>query len=265
MLMLLSPSKTLDFDTPISNKEYSMPLLLNHSEELIQYCKKLTSQHIAELMKISPKLATLNYDRFQQWQPHFTLSNARQAIFAFKGDVYEGLNVEDFGQQDLIFAQQHLQILSGLYGLLKPLDLIQPYRLEMGIKLKNGHHTNLYQFWSDIVTNQLRARLDEQRDNSLINLASNEYFKAVNPPKIKANIITPIFLDESKNDYKIISFYAKKARGLMSRYIIKHQLNQVEDIKTFNLAGYQFDSQLSNNHEWFFKRSAQQAEQYKNR
>lgn len=261
MLIVISPSKTLDYDSPLQTKAYSEPTLLNYSEKLIKYCQALTEQDIANLMNISPKLASLNYQRFQTWQSHSTPDNTRQAILAFKGDVYEGLAVDDFTQQDFQFAQQHMRILSGLYGILKPLDLIQAYRLEMGISLKNGDNNNLYQFWGSIITEQLNQILS--KDTPLINLASNEYIKAIKVKQLKSNIIQPIFLDESNNQYKVISFYAKKARGLMSRYIIKNQLQQARDLCSFNLGGYQFDSHLSDENKWLFKRSNKQAEQYK--
>lgn len=262
MLILLSPSKTLDFETHLITKKFSRPELLSYSEKLIALCKQLTINDICDLMKISPKLATLNYQRFQNWQPHFTPENSRPAILAFKGDVYEGLAVNDFSSQDLDFAQQHLRILSGLYGLLRPLDLIQPYRLEMGIKLQNGDNKNLYQFWDNVITQHLKQQL--ATNDFIINLASNEYFKAVKPQQLHHSIIEPVFLDQSKGHYKVISYYAKKARGLMSRYIIKHQLSQIKDIQSFDLAGYQFVSTLSDNYKWVFRRSEKLAKVHHN-
>ncbi|XKM13013.1 peroxide stress protein YaaA [Orbaceae bacterium ac157xtp] len=259
MLILLSPSKTLDFSAPLLTQKYTQPILLEETKQLIPYCKALSANDLKQLMGISDKLAELNYERFQTWQPNFNLNNARQAISAFKGDVYEGLQAEDFTEDDLNFAQQKLRILSGLYGLLKPLDLIQPYRLEMGIKLKNGENNNLYQFWNNKITATLNNDLDA--DKTIVNLASNEYFKAVNSKKLPATIIHPVFLDESKNQYKVISFYAKKARGLMARFIIKNELNNVDDLKSFNLGGYQFDSKQSTDQQWVFKRSQQTAKQ----
>ncbi|WP_392564520.1 peroxide stress protein YaaA [Orbus wheelerorum] len=263
MITVISPAKTLDYDSPVNVTEYTLPALLNHSQTLIKSCKELTPQSIADLMKISSKLADLNYQRFQNWQADFNRENARQAIFAFKGDVYEGLQAYDFNQNNINFAQHHLRMLSGLYGLLRPLDLIQPYRLEMGIKLKNGNNDNLYQFWGDTVTEQLNQQLAQQNSHTLINLASNEYFKAVNQKKLNADIISPVFLDESKGKYKIISFYAKRARGLMSRYIIKNQLNEAADLQSFDLAGYQFDKRQSSSNEWVFSRSEKQASLHK--
>lgn len=264
MITVISPAKKLDYETPTTINEYSQSELLNHSAELIKSCQSLSPDDIAKLMKISPKLAELNYQRFQNWHPDFNQQNARQAIFAFNGEVYEGLHVDDFSQNDFTFAQNHLRILSGLYGVLKPLDLMQPYRLEMGTKLKNGANSNLYEFWGDTITNTLNHLLNEQQSHTLINLASHEYFKSVNTKKLQANIINPVFLDENRGNYKIISFYAKRARGLMSRYIIKNQLTRIDDIQSFNSAGYQFDGMRSTESEWVFTRSAKQAEQFKN-
>ncbi|RKS87019.1 hypothetical protein DES39_0228 [Orbus hercynius] len=264
MLTVLSPAKKLDYQTSVKTSDYTQPELLSHSAELIPSCQSLSAQEIGSLMKISPKLAETNYQRFQDWQLPFTPQNARQAIFAFNGEVYEGLHVKDFSHDDLTFAQHHLRILSGLYGVLKPLDLMQPYRLEMGTKLKNGHNSNLYQFWGDTITEVLNQTLAQHSHQDLINLASHEYFKSVNLKKLQGNLISPVFLDEHKGDYKIIGFYAKRARGLMSRYIIKHQLDKAHDIQSFNLAGYQFDAMRSTDVEWVFTRSEQQAEHHKN-
>lgn len=255
MLTIISPAKTLDYQSPLTTSDYSKPQFMPETQQLVEVCKKLSANELAKLMSISPKLAEVNYQRFQDWHANFTLDNARQAILAFKGDVYEGLHVEDFTDKDLSFAQSHLRILSGLYGVLRPLDLIQPYRLEMGIRLKNGHNSNLYQFWGDKLTDYLNKELAQSANPTLINLASNEYFKAIKAKQLKASIIQPIFLDKSKGEFKVISFYAKKARGLMSRFIIKNNINQSNDIKSFNLEGYQFDSKRSTELEWFFIRN----------
>lgn len=255
MLTLISPAKTLDYQSPLLTQEHTLPQFINMTKNLIEDCKKLTANDLTKLMSISPKLAELNYERFQNWQPNFNLNNSRQAILAFKGDVYEGLHVEDFTDSDLQFAQSHLRILSGLYGILKPLDLIQPYRLEMGIGLKNGKNTNLYQFWGEQITQYINTQLANSTHPTVINLASNEYFKAIKTKQLKATVIQPIFLDKSKGEYKVISFYAKKARGMMSRFIIKNKINQREDIKSFNLDCYKFDKQRSTELEWFFIRN----------
>jgi cytoplasmic iron level regulating protein YaaA (DUF328/UPF0246 family) len=202
-------------------------------------------------MKLSDKLAALNMARFQTWQKPFNLENAKQALLAFKGDVYTGLDADTLDVAGLDFAQQHLRILSGLYGVLRPLDLMQAYRLEMGTKFANAKGKDLYQFWGS----QLRESIEsELKDGVLINLASNEYFKAVEAKKLKARIITPVFKDWKNGQYKIISFYAKKARGLMSRYIIDHSINDPENIKGFDSEGYRFSPEMSQADEWVFLR-----------
>ncbi|WP_426761648.1 peroxide stress protein YaaA [Hafnia paralvei] len=243
MLIIISPAKTLDYESPLATTRFTQPELLDHSAELMEYCRELTPAQIGSLMKISDKLAGLNAARFAEWQPNFTPQNARQAILAFKGDVYTGLHAEDFSEQDFDFAQQHLRMLSGLYGLLRPLDLMMPYRLEMGIKLHNAKGNDLYSFWGDLLTEKLNQQLKEQGDDVLINLASDEYFKAVKPAKLDGQLIKPMFLDEKGGKFKVISFYAKKARGLMSRFIIQNQLTQPDQLKDFNLEGYFFDEE----------------------
>ncbi|TBM07067.1 peroxide stress protein YaaA [Hafnia paralvei] len=243
MLIIISPAKTLDYESPLATTRFTQPELLAHSAELMEYCRELTPAQIGSLMKISDKLAGLNAARFAEWQPNFTPQNARQAILAFKGDVYTGLHAEDFSEQDFDFAQQHLRMLSGLYGLLRPLDLMMPYRLEMGIKLHNAKGNDLYSFWGDLLTEKLNQQLKEQGDDVLINLASDEYFKAVKPAKLDGQLIKPVFLDEKGGKFKVISFYAKKARGLMSRFIIQNQLTQPDQLKDFNLEGYFFDEE----------------------
>ncbi|WP_100159170.1 peroxide stress protein YaaA [Proteus columbae] len=255
MLITISPAKTLDFESPLATTHFTQPELLKHSQQLIEECRKLSSSDIASLMKISDKLAGLNAARFGEWQPNFTPENARQAILAFKGDVYTGMQAELFSEDDFQFAQQHLRMLSGLYGVLRPLDLMQPYRLEMGIKLKNKKGSDLYQFWGNTITETLNKALEEQGDNVLINLASDEYFKSVNPKKLNADIIKPVFLDEKNGKYKVISFYAKKARGLMSRFIIQEKLTNKVQLKEFDLEGYQFNSAESEGNTLVFKRA----------
>ena len=240
MLIVLSPAKTLDFETPATTTEYSQSSLLSESELLIERCQQLSMQDIASLMKVSDKIAGLNVARFTDWKLPLTTDNAKQALFAFKGDVYTGLQAETLEPKVLSYAQQHLRILSGLYGLLKPLDLMLAYRLEMGTKLDNMRGTNLYQFWGSIVTTAVNEALKIQGDELLINLASNEYFKAVKKKELKGQVITPIFKDQKNGQYKVISFYAKKARGLMARYILENELTDIEQLKTFNVDGYYF-------------------------
>jgi cytoplasmic iron level regulating protein YaaA (DUF328/UPF0246 family) len=251
LLIVISPAKTLDFETAPSTEKYSQPRFLPQSQQLIDELKDLSTVDIASLMKLSDKLAALNMARFQTWQKPFNLENAKQALLAFKGDVYTGLDADTLDVAGLDFAQQHLRILSGLYGVLRPLDLMQAYRLEMGTKFANVKGKDLYQFWGS----QLRESIEsELKDGVLINLASNEYFKAVEAKKLKARIITPVFKDWKNGQYKIISFYAKKARGLMSRYIIDHSINEPENIKGFDSEGYRFSPEVSQADEWVFLR-----------
>ncbi|MCG3468851.1 peroxide stress protein YaaA [Xenorhabdus bovienii] len=257
MLITISPAKTLDYESPLATEKYSQPALLEESKQLIHVCRTLTPAQIGSLMGISDKLAGLNAARFGEWQPNFTPENARQAILAFKGDVYTGMQAETFSDADFGFAQTHLRVLSGLYGVLRPLDLMRPYRLEMGIRLENPRGKDLYKFWGDLITENLNAALEQQGDDVLVNLASDEYFKSVNTKKLAAQIIKPIFLDEKNGKYKVISFYAKKARGLMSRFIIQNQLTDPARLVEFNLEGYAFDESLSKGSERVFKRPEQ--------
>ncbi len=259
MLALISPAKTLDYETALPTDTYTQPRLLEQSQQLIDVCRKLSATEIATLMSVSEKIANLNVDRFRDWNADFDFSNARQALFAFKGDVYTGLDAYHLKDQDIDFAQQHLRMLSGLYGLLRPLDLMMPYRLEMGTKLKNNRGHNLYEFWGSIITDQINQDLAEIDAKVLVNLASDEYYKSVNEKKIQAEIIKPVFLDQKNGKYKVISFYAKKARGLMARYLIENQLNQVEQLKAFDSEGYYFDAESSSNKELVFKRDEQHA------
>ena len=254
MLFVVSPAKNLDYDSPLATDKYSQPELLDESQILIDRCVQLSPADISSLMGISDKLAGLNAARFGEWSQPFTPDNARPAVLAFNGDVYTGLDAKTLSENDFDFAQQHMRILSGLYGLLKPLDLMQAYRLEMGSKLDNVRGTNLYQFWGNIITDKLNQALIDQGDNILINLASNEYFKAVKKKDLKADVITPAFKDWKNGQYKMISFFAKKARGLMARYIIENKVTNVEQLKKFDSAGYQFDADLSQGNDWVFTR-----------
>ncbi|MCT4701859.1 peroxide stress protein YaaA [Enterobacteriaceae bacterium H20N1] len=257
MLIVISPAKTLDYQSDLPTERYTQPELLEYSQQLIGIARKLSAPQIASLMSISDKLASLNATRFHEWHPDFTPQNARQAILAFKGDVYTGLQAEKFSDADFDYAQKHLRMLSGLYGVLRPLDLMQPYRLEMGIRLENPQGKDLYHFWGETITDKLKQTLADQGDNILINLASDEYFKAVKPKKLQADIIKPVFLDEKNGKFKVISFYAKKARGLMSRYIIENRLTKPEQLKAFNTDGYFFDEAASAKNELVFKRHEQ--------
>jgi hypothetical protein len=257
MLVIISPAKTLDYTSPLATERFTQPDLLDKSKTLINLCRKLTPAQIASLMSISDKLAGLNAARFSEWRPEFTPENARQALLAFKGDVYTGLQAQDFSEDDFDFAQQHLRMLSGLYGVLRPLDLMMPYRLEMGIKLENPKGKDLYSFWGEQITKKLNEALKQQGDDVIVNLASDEYFKSVKPAKLQAQLIKPVFLDEKNGKYKVISFYAKKARGLMSRFIIKNRLTKSEQLVDFDLEGYAFDEAASAGNELVFKRPEQ--------
>ena len=254
MLIVISPAKSLDFETPANVKTATQPALLDRSQQLVDQLKQFAPQDFSNLMGISDKLAVLNYDRYQQWKTPFTQENAKQALLAFTGDVYTGLDAPSFSDRDFDFAQQHLRILSGLYGLLRPLDLIQPYRLEMGITLRNAQGDNLYQFWGKTLAIEINRQLEQIGSGQLINLASNEYFKSVDNDTLDAEVITPVFKDWKSGKYKIVSFFAKKARGLMSAYIIKNQLTDVEQIKAFTSGGYQYSDELSSDKEWVFCR-----------
>ncbi|MCG6540530.1 peroxide stress protein YaaA [Pseudomonas sp. KSR10] len=240
MLMVISPAKTLDYDTPPTTKRFTQPEHLDHAQQLIDQLRDLSPQQISELMHLSDKLAALNVARYGSWTAEFTPTNAKQALLAFKGDVYTGLNAIDFSEQDFDFAQKHLRMLSGLYGVLRPLDLMQPYRLEMGTKLPNARGKDLYAFWGERISGWLNEALAIQGDDVLLNLASNEYFGAVKRNALNARIIDVDFKDMKNGQYKIISFYAKKARGLMSRYVIKERIHQPEQLKHFNYDGYRY-------------------------
>ena len=254
MLIVISPAKTLDYETVPKTKVFTIPDYLNRSQQLINRLRNLSSLDISDLMKVSAKIADLNFERYETWKKPFTVKNAKQSILAFKGDVYTGLDAESFKADDFKFAQNHLRVLSGLYGLLRPLDLMQPYRLEMGTKLKTDIGKNLYEFWGSDITEGLNNQLKKMKSNYLINLASNEYFKSVKVKELKAEIVTPAFKEFKNGDYKMIGIYAKKARGMLSRYIIQNKLSDPEDIKLFNEDGYRFNKTLSKGNNFVFTR-----------
>ncbi len=247
MLILVSPAKTLDFETPPAFADNTQPVLLDHSEALIKELRPLKAAKLGKLMNISSKLAELNAQRFADWSTPFTPDTAKQAIYAFQGDVYIGLQADSMDKRDINFAQKHLRILSGLYGVLRPLDLMQAYRLEMGTRFANKRGANLYQFWSDHVTDSLNEELLAQKKPFVLNLASNEYFKVVNRYQLKADVISPVFKDKKNGEYKLISFFAKKARGMMSRYVIDNRIKKREDLTGFDTAGYRFNPKLTKN------------------
>jgi len=250
MLVLLSPAKNLDYKTQVPVAEYSQLSLRDDTEALAQVCKTLTPADLSKLMGISDKLATLNAERFNDFAMPFDTDNARQAMYAFNGDVYTGLDAYSLSEDDVVFAQSHLRILSGLYGVLKPLDLMQPYRLEMGTSLATERGKNLYEFWGNKITDELNAIGSEV----VVNLASNEYFSAVKTKSLTGRLITPVFKDEKNDKIKIISFYAKKARGLMARWIIEHRITDVEALSGFDVAGYRFAPEQSDDTTFTFIR-----------
>ncbi|WP_443191685.1 peroxide stress protein YaaA [Pseudomonas indica] len=245
MLMVISPAKTLDYETPPVTSRFTQPQHLDHAQELIAQLRRMAPAEIGELMHLSDKLAGLNAARYGSWTPDFTPENAKQALLAFKGDVYTGLNAEDFSEADFDFAQDHLRMLSGLYGVLRPLDLMQPYRLEMGTKLANRRGQDLYAFWGERISDWLNEALAAQGDGVLLNLASNEYFSAIKRKALNARIIDTEFRDLKNGQYKIISFYAKKARGLMARFVIKERLRDPEALKGFDYQGYSYSAEHS--------------------
>jgi cytoplasmic iron level regulating protein YaaA (DUF328/UPF0246 family) len=258
MLMVISPAKTLDYQTAPVTQRFTLPEHLDHAQDLIAQLRDFSPTQIAELMHLSDKLAGLNAARFGSWTPTFTLDNAKQALLAFKGDVYTGLNAEDFSEADFDFAQQHLRMLSGLYGVLRPLDLMQPYRLEMGTKLANPRGKDLYAFWGERISGWLNQALAAQGDEVLLNLASTEYFGAVKRKVLNARVIDTEFRDLKNGQYKIISFYAKKARGLMSRYVIKERLTTPEGLKDFAYQGYRYSAEQSQADKMVFLRDQPQ-------
>ena len=241
---------------------FTQPDFLSDTEMLVEQLRQLSAREISSLMKVSDKLAELNASRYQTWQANFDTTNAKQALLAFQGDVYQGINVDSFDREDFDFAQEHLRILSGLYGILRPLDLIQPYRLEMGTKLVHAKLQSLsadtlYEFWGDKLTQAINQQLEKLDNKTIVNLASNEYFKAVKPKQLEGKIITPVFKDWKNGKYKIISIYAKKARGMMTAYIIKNRLENVEDLKNFTEAGYKFNIELSDRGNLVFTRQGE--------
>ncbi|MCX2890747.1 MULTISPECIES: peroxide stress protein YaaA [unclassified Pseudomonas] len=245
MLTVISPAKTLDYDTPPVTERFTLPQYLDDSQLLIQQLRELSPAQISELMHLSDKLAGLNAARFGSWTPDFSPANAKQALLAFKGDVYTGLDAESLGEDDFSYAQDHLRMLSGLYGLLRPLDLMQPYRLEMGTKLANARGKDLYAFWGTRISEWLNQALAEQGDDVLLNLASNEYFSAVKRSALNARVINVDFKDLKNGQYKIISFYAKKARGMMSRFVIQQRISDPQQLKQFDVQGYYYSAEQS--------------------
>ena len=245
MLIVVSPSKTLEFEKPIINESFTQPQFIKEASGLIKLLRKFSVDQLMELMDISPKLARLNKERYYLWQPEFTAETARPGLFAFRGEVYTGLDADTLTPSDIGLAQSQLRILSGLYGVLRPLDLIRPYRLEMGSSLAVPRYTNLYAFWQKKITAKIREDLDRSNSNLLINLASVEYFKAIDTKKLKAEIISPEFRERKAGTYKIVSIFAKKARGMMTRFIIQNEIYSEEHLQAFDDDGYCFNNRLS--------------------
>ncbi|NSL54205.1 peroxide stress protein YaaA [Uliginosibacterium aquaticum] len=257
MLIVVSPAKSLDFQSPLPVADFTQPAFLDQSAQLIDLLREKSPAEIAKLMTLSDPLATLNFTRYAEWTRPFTAQNARQAMFAFNGDVYEGLDAYSFTPAQIAFAQKHFRMLSGLYGLLRPLDLMQAYRLEMGTRLANPAGKDLYAFWGDTITTALNTELAQQGGKPvLLNLASEEYFKSVRPKQLAARVITPVFEERKGAGYKIVSFYAKRARGLMSRFAIVNALTDPDALKQFDAEGYVFTPAASDADRWVFRREA---------
>ncbi|MFL6719455.1 MAG: peroxide stress protein YaaA [Burkholderiaceae bacterium] len=254
MLIVLSPAKSLDYESPVDAPEHTLPEFIDHSAELISGLRQLSPSDIASLMKISDPLAALNAGRYASWTPQFNSDNARAAVLAFNGDVYAGLEAATLPATAMAHLQSHVRILSGLYGVLRPLDLMQPYRLEMGTRLKTSRGASLYAFWGDLVSRALDRELRDRQSAAMINLASEEYFKVVQPALLSVPVITPVFQDWKDGRYKIISFYAKKARGLMARYAAINAITDPEQLKGFDLDGYAYDAAASGRSAWYFRR-----------
>ena len=257
MLIVVSPAKSLDFESKARTRKFTEPQYLEESTQLVGQLQKLSPEDFSELMHISSDLGELNHGRYANWHTPFNLKNAKQALFAFKGDVYIGLEADKFSTADVNFAQKHLRILSGLYGLLRPLDLMQPYRLEMGSKFKNKKGKNLYEFWGGKLTENLNELFENEKKPVLINLASKEYFSAIKPKALNAEIISPVFKDFSNGKYKIVSFFAKKARGAMAAYIIQNRIKSPAKLKNFDVDGYRYSEEESTPSQPVFLRDAQ--------
>lgn len=245
MLAVISPAKSLNMEPGTESPAVTRPELLSEAEKLVKIMRRHSPGDLSKLMGISEKLAELNHQRYQDWQPPFEPDNARPALFAFQGDVYQGIEVDEYKKADFAYAQKHVRILSGLYGVLRPLDLMQAYRLEMGTKLKTDRGRTLYEFWGDRITEQLNEAIGQQRGRVLVNLASNEYFGAVRADALNAEVITPVFQDLKKGKYRVVSFYAKKARGMMVNYMVRNRLKSPGDLRSFDVAGYGFNASLS--------------------
>jgi len=255
MITVLSPAKKLSEECTAAEFNYTQSDHLKRTNELVDQLKNYAPPHLQDLMDISEKLSVLNWERYQSWNLPFNTSNSRQALFTFKGDTYTGLDADSLNEDEIAFAQDHTRILSGLYGLLKPLDLIMPYRLEMGTKLENNSGSSLYEFWGNSLTKYLQDELSSHSDKFIINCASVEYFKSIDNSSMEAQVVTPAFKEIKNGKPRIISFFAKKARGMMARFIIQNQINSIDDIKQFDLGGYQYNQNLSQDYAPVFTRA----------
>ena len=254
MLAVISPAKKLDFETAPKFKDHTLPQFIKDTEILVKTARKMSRAKLKQMMKLSDTLAELNYQRYQNFSTPFHLGNAKQAAWVFNGDTYVGLKADTLNKREMAFAQKHLRILSGLYGVLRPLDLIQPYRLEMGARFNPPHRANLYDFWDSRITDNLNALLDDQNDKTLVNLASSEYFKSVRTKELHGPVLTPIFREIKDGQSRTIGMFAKQARGTMARFIITNRVDKTEGLKDFNLSGYQFRSDLSDDNKWVYTR-----------
>ena len=254
MLAVISPAKKLDFETAPKFKDHTLPQFIKDTEILVKTARKMSRAKLKQTMKLSDTLAELNYQRYQNFSTPFHLGNAKQAAWVFNGDTYVGLKADTLNKREMAFAQKHLRILSGLYGVLRPLDLIQPYRLEMGARFNPPHRANLYDFWDSRITDNLNALLDDQNDKTLVNLASSEYFKSVRTKELHGPVLTPIFREIKDGQSRTIGMFAKQARGTMARFIITNRVDKTEGLKDFNLSGYQFRSDLSDDNKWVYTR-----------
>ena len=254
MLALISPAKKLDFESEPTLQRHTQPDFLPQSKKLVETARKLSRQDLRNLMGISEALADQNFQRFKDFKPPFDLNNAKQAAMVFNGDTYVGLKAREMSEADLEYAQDHLRILSGLYGMLRPLDLIQPYRLEMGLKFANPGGENLYAFWNDELAKAVDKAVEGHKDQTIVNLASNEYFKAINPKALKARVITPVFKEVNQGQARVLGLFAKQARGMMARYMIVNRIESVDGLKKFTDGGYRFQPEQSDDKTWVFTR-----------
>jgi len=254
MITVISPAKKLSDECHAYEADHSQPAYLVKSTELVDQLKSYEPSHLQSLMGISEKLSVLNWERYQSWNPSFSSNNSRQAFFTFKGDTYTGLDADTLSSEDLSFSQNHTRILSGLYGVLKPLDLIMPYRLEMGTKIENKFGKNLYDFWGNELVADLEKDLSNHDSRYIVNCASVEYFKSIDKDSLNGKVITPVFKEIKEGKARIVSFFAKKARGMMARYIIQNQINDPDEIRKFDLGGYEYNDSLSNTMEPVFTR-----------